>query len=60
MRRLIEDLHDIGKDAAWEVIEALTMWLETRSLPEPLKGEAKLLVIALIGGNENGKIYCWY
>ena len=48
MRRLIDDLHDIGKDAAWEVIEALAMWFENNSLPETLKGEAKLMVVGLI------------
>ena len=49
MRGLIEDLHDIGKDAAWKTIEALAQYYEIGTLPADLSGEARLTVAGIIG-----------
>ena len=48
MRRLIEDLADLGKDGSWAAIQALARFYETGTLPADLVGEAKLTVVGVI------------
>ena len=45
---LLEDLCDIGEKAAWEAIQALHAYYTTGTLPDDLRGDAKLFAVAVI------------
>ena len=57
MRRLIEDLAELDKEAAYETIQALQQYFTTGTIRDDLTGEAKLTVISVIQkcGREYGK-----
>ena len=48
MRQLIEDLSELGRDAAWETIQALAQYYEIGTIPADLTGEAKLTVVGVL------------
>ena len=48
MRRLIEDLAELDRDSAYEVIQALHMYYTIGTIPADLTGEAKLTVVGVI------------
>ena len=56
MRRLIEELAELDKDATFEAIQALRMFYTLGTIPADLSGEAKLTVVGVIErGGRSGK-----
>ena len=48
MRRLIEDLAELDERTAWNVIQALSQYYDTGTIPADLTGEAKPTVVGVI------------
>ena len=48
MRRIIEDLAEIGRDQAWAVIAALSEYYTTGEKPSGLSGEVRLTFEAIV------------
>ena len=48
MRQLIEDLAEMGRDGAWQVILALSEYYKTGRKPRGLSGEIRLTFEAII------------
>ena len=52
----IEDLSDLGAEAAWSVIKAVSDFYNSGVFPHDMEGEARLCFISIVElGREDGK-----